>query len=127
MQMQIKTRRRRCSKSCESGETGKERQKQTALLSCRQTAHLLFSAVVEDNFPSVPVFLHLKESLKVKERLPYLIVSALLCPGSWGFDGGQVLGTELACPAQCGTCNTSPLTVQHVDVHLISWNLIGQE
>lgn len=122
--MQIKTRRWRCSKPC---ETEKERQKQTALLSCRQTAHLLFSRAVEDNFPSVPVCLHLKESLKVKERLPYLIVSALLCPSSWGFDGRQVPGTELASPAQRDTCNTCPLTVQHVGVHLISWNQIGQE
>lgn len=54
----------------------------------------------------------------MKERLPYLFVSALLCPGSWGVDGGQVSGTELASPAQCGMCNASPLTVQHVGVHL---------
>lgn len=91
--MQIKTRRqRRCSKTCESGETEKERQKQTAPLSCRQTAHLLFSRAVEDNFPSVPALFHLKESLKVKERLPYLIAYALLCPGSWGFDEDRCRG-----------------------------------
>lgn len=60
--MQIKTRRR--SKTCESGRSKKSgRNKQHKQLS---------SSSVEET--SIPGFLHLKESLKVKECLPNLIV-----------------------------------------------------
>lgn len=60
--------------------------------------------------------LHLKESLKVKERLAPGDLTEVRCWGqNWPLRPSVARATH------------PPLTVQHVDVHLISWNQIGQE
>lgn len=105
--------------------------------------HLFFCGAAEDNFPSVPVFLHLKESLKVKERLTYLILPALLCSGCTAHVAS--LWREDRCARARAATHTHGLTsnlgLEDVSVnvihsvedrcwghlHLMSWNLTGQQ